>query len=68
MTLCKWNGGACERETSHPSGMCDLHREEVKPDRVEQFLDTLKTYVGVTIWQGAPAFVSQGAPYTLEPC
>jgi hypothetical protein len=26
MTLCKWNGGACERETNHRSGICDKHR------------------------------------------
>ena len=25
--LCKWNGGACERETRHPSGICDMHRK-----------------------------------------
>jgi hypothetical protein len=27
MALCKWNGGACERETNHPSGICDKHRK-----------------------------------------
>lgn len=27
MALCKWNGGACERETNHPSGICDMHRK-----------------------------------------
>jgi hypothetical protein len=27
MTLCKWNGGACERETAHPSGICEKHRK-----------------------------------------
>lgn len=27
MALCKWNGGACNRETNHPSGICDMHRK-----------------------------------------
>lgn len=36
--------------------------------RVEQFLATLETCVGVTIWQGAPAYVYQGATIRLEPC
>ena len=27
MALCKWNGGACNRETLHPSGICDMHRK-----------------------------------------
>ncbi|HTQ59770.1 MAG TPA: hypothetical protein VMI32_06090 [Candidatus Solibacter sp.] len=40
----------------------------IETSRVEKFLDTLKNYVGATIWQGAPSFVSQGAPYTIEPC
>ena len=36
MALCKWQGGACERETLDPSGLCSKHREpdvkrEVKP-------------------------------------
>jgi hypothetical protein len=36
--------------------------------RVEQFLAALETCVGVTIWQGHPAYVYQGAPIRLEPC
>jgi len=27
MALCKWNGGACDRETNHPTGICDQHRK-----------------------------------------
>jgi len=27
MALCKWNGGACDRETNHPSGICQMHRK-----------------------------------------
>jgi hypothetical protein len=27
MALCKWNGGACERETNHVSGICEIHRK-----------------------------------------
>lgn len=36
--------------------------------RVERFLATLEKYVGATIWQGAPVFVAQDAPFRLEPC
>lgn len=66
MALCKWNGGACERETNDPSGLCSKHRPQ--PSTLDKFLLALKDCVGVTIWQGAPAFVYQGAPYNLEPC
>ncbi len=35
--------------------------------RIDQFLASLKDCVGVTIWQGAMAYV-QGPPIRLEPC
>jgi hypothetical protein len=35
MALCKWNGGACERETNHASGICEMHRN-MKPTVVAQ--------------------------------
>jgi hypothetical protein len=45
MALCKWQGGACNRETDHASGLCSQHRGEVpiigtgkpKPD-LEDFI------------------------------
>jgi hypothetical protein len=35
MVLCKANGGACDRETSHQSGLCNEHRpiRDVKTDK-----------------------------------
>ena len=36
--------------------------------RLEQFLITLEGCLGVTIWQGHPAYVHQGEPIRLEPC
>jgi hypothetical protein len=78
MSLCKWQGGACERETDHASGLCSQHRSEVPivgtgglpkdTARLGQFLKNLETCVGVTIWQGHPAYVYQGTTITLEPC
>jgi hypothetical protein len=35
---------------------------------MKQFLATLETCVGVTMWQGSPAYVYQGAPIRIEPC
>ncbi len=29
MALCKWEGGACERETDDKSGLCSLHRRDL---------------------------------------
>jgi hypothetical protein len=36
--------------------------------RIDQFLIALESCLGVTIWQGHPAYVYQGAPISLEPC
>jgi hypothetical protein len=27
VALCKWQGGACNRETNHRSGLCEKHRQ-----------------------------------------
>jgi hypothetical protein len=29
MALCKWEGGACERETDDKSGLCSKHRGDL---------------------------------------
>jgi hypothetical protein len=36
--------------------------------RVDQFLKALEGCLGVTIWQGHPAYVYQGTPISLAPC
>jgi hypothetical protein len=36
--------------------------------RLDKFLATLESCLGVTIWQDHPAYVYQGTPITLEPC
>ena len=36
--------------------------------RLDQFLATLESCLGVTIWQDHPAYVYQGAPIRIEPC
>jgi hypothetical protein len=36
--------------------------------RFDQFMTALESCLGVTIWQGHPAYVYQGAPIWLEPC
>lgn len=39
MTLCKWQGGTCDRETSDPSGLCTLHRpKKARPDLEDYIL------------------------------
>jgi len=52
MTLCKWQGGACEQETSHPSGLCAKHRveDEMNYERsreaaVQKFADAIREEV-----------------------
>jgi hypothetical protein len=50
MALCKWQGGACDRETPHPSGLCEKHRGDVviigtgkpKPDLEDYILKVRK--------------------------
>lgn len=40
----------------------------IDQNRVQKFLTSLKDVLGVTIWQGPPAYVSQGSPLELSPC
>jgi hypothetical protein len=52
MTLCKWQGGGCEQETNHPSGLCAKHRveDEMNYERsreaaVQKFADAIREEV-----------------------
>ena len=48
MALCRYQGGACERATDHPSGLCSLHRPSrfklVEPFGKQKFLRWYETY------------------------
>lgn len=47
MALCKWQGGACNRETDDPSALCSLHRPaESKNDRMEEKITVRQVRVG----------------------
>jgi hypothetical protein len=66
MALCRWNGGACDREANHPSGICDKHR------KAPSIVDTLAAGVVGTEHYGVydngevVLFDAEGKPHKVQ--
>ena len=43
--LCSYDGGACERETDHESGLCSKHRKLDQPKHVDR-LQNIRSFAG----------------------